>query len=161
MLVRTIMTPRAETIGPDETLEFAATRMRERGVGALVVCEGEELLGILTDRDIVVRSTARGRNPAEADVRSAMTPQLISCRADEDLESAVRRMEEGAVRRVVVVDEASRAVGMLSVDDIALRGPPLAGEIIEHVLAPERPVQRGTWPWWEEALAEGPTAPAP
>ncbi|HSN13993.1 MAG TPA: CBS domain-containing protein [Anaeromyxobacteraceae bacterium] len=161
MLVRTIMTPRAEVIGPDETLEVAATRMREAGIGALVVCEGEELLGILTDRDIVVRSTAQGRNPAEADVRSAMTPQLISCHADEDLEGAIRRMEEGAVRRVVVVDEASRVVGMLSVDDIALRSPSLAGEVIEHMLAPERPVHRGTWPWWEEALAETPAASAP
>ena len=159
MLVRSVMTPRAETIGPDETLEHAASRMRELGLGALVVSDGEEPLGILTDRDIVVRSTAHGRNPAIADVRSAMTPQLISCRVDDDLETAVRRMEEGAVRRVVVLDEGSHVVGMLSVDDVALRSAPLAGEILEHVRAPERPVQRGTWSWWEEALAEGPATP--
>lgn len=152
MLVRNVMTPRAETIGPGETLESAASRMREVGIGALVVCEEEELLGILTDRDIVVRSTAQGRNPAQADVRSAMTPQIIACREDEELEGAVRRMEEGAVRRVVVLNEEQQLVGMLSVDDVALRSPALAGEIIEHVLAPERPIQRGTWGWWEDAL---------
>jgi CBS domain-containing protein len=152
MLVRNVMTPRAETIGPGETLESAASRMREVGVGALVVREEEELLGIITDRDIVVRSTAQGRNPAQADVRSAMTPQVISCREDEELEGAVRRMEEGAVRRVVVLNEEQQLVGLLSVDDIALRSPALAGEIIEHVLAPERPIQRGTWGWWEDAL---------
>src|SRR5512139_2557863 len=76
MLVKEFMTRRAETIEPDETLETAARRMRERGVGALVVCEAGRAIGILTDRDIVVRSTAEGAPPAEADVRGAMTPQV-------------------------------------------------------------------------------------
>lgn len=152
MLVRNVMTPRAETVGPDETLEFAARRMGELGVGALLVCEGEEVLGILTDRDIVVRSVARGREPSQADVRSAMTPQLISCREDDLLEEAVTRMEQGAVRRLAVMDEGEHPVGILSVDDVALRSPMLAGEIIEHVRAPERGVRATTYEWWEEAL---------
>ncbi len=151
MLVRDAMTPQAETIGPDETLQAAAGRMRELGVGALVVCEEGRVVGILTDRDIVVRCIAERGSPAESDVRSAMTPQVIHCREDEELEGAVTRMERGAVRRVVVLDEANRLVGLLSVDDVALHSPALAGEIIEHVRAPERPIQRGPWPWWEES----------
>jgi CBS domain-containing protein len=150
MLVKDVMTRRAETIGPDETLQSAAARMKEVGVGALVVCDGDRPIGILTDRDIVVRGIAGGRNPHEADVRSAMTPQVIECRDDEELEGAVMQMERGAVRRVVVLDAAKGLVGILSVDDIALHSPALAGEIIEHVHAPERPIHRGPWPWWEE-----------
>ncbi len=150
MLVRDVMTDRAETIGPDETLQAAASRMRDLGVGALVVGEEDRVIGILTDRDIVVRGVAEGRGPAEAHVRSAMTPQVIDCCEDEELEGAVTRMERGAVRRVVVLDAARRLVGMLSVDDVALHSPALAGEIIEHVRAPERPIRRGPWTWWEE-----------
>lgn len=155
MLVRDAMTYRAETIGPEETLQIAATRMKELGVGALVVCEDDRVLGILTDRDIVVRSTATGTAPGEATVRSAMTSQVIECTEGDELEAAATRMEGGAVRRLVVVDASQKPVGILSVDDIALRSPALAGEIVEHVRAPERPVQRGPWPWWEAPDAPG------
>jgi CBS domain-containing protein len=149
MLVRDVMTYRAEAIGPNETLQTAARRMKELGVGALVVCDDGRVLGILTDRDIVVRSTAEGISPADADVRSAMTPQVIECCEDDELEGAATRMSRGAVRRLVVLDASKKLVGMLSVDDIALRSPALAGEIVEHVRAPERPIVRGPWPWWE------------
>ncbi len=149
MLVRDAMTYRAETIGPNETLRAAARRMKESGVGALVVCDDERVLGILTDRDIVVRSIAEGVAPAEADVQSAMTPQVLDCYEDDELEGAATRMASGAVRRLVVLDASKNLVGMLSVDDVALHSPTLAGEIVEHVRAPERPVIRGPWPWWE------------
>lgn len=150
MLVRDVMTHEAEKIRPLETLEAAARRMKERGVGALVVSDEEDhVIGILTDRDIVVRAVAAGGAPASATVESAMTPQVIACSADDDLEGAAIRMEKGAVRRIVVVDAAHRPVGMLSIDDIAPRSPALAGEVIEHVHAPERPISRGPWPWWE------------
>lgn len=150
MLVSEAMTRRAEIVGPEETLEEAARRMRDAGVGALAVCEDDRIVGVLTDRDIVVRSIAAGREAAAAEVRSAMTPQVIECREDEDLVAAAARMEAGAVRRLVVLDAARRVVGLLSVDDVALHLPALAGEIIEHSRAPERPVRHGPWPWWEE-----------
>lgn len=143
------MTHRAETIGPNETLQAAARAMKQVDVGALVVCDESGVIGILTDRDIVVRSSAEGRNPAEADVRGAMTPQAIDCCDDDELEEAARRMAGGGVRRLVVLDASGKLVGMLSVDDVALHSPTLAGEIVEHVRAPERPVTRGPWPWWE------------
>lgn len=150
MLVREAMTLRAETIGPDATVRTAARRMKERDVGALVVCEDESVVGVITDRDIVVRTLAEGWDPDASLVRAAMTPQVVECTDAEELEGAVTRMERGAVRRVVVLDTGRRLVGLLSVDDVALHSPALAGEIIEHVRAPERPIQRGPWPWWEE-----------
>ncbi len=143
------MTYGAETIGPNETLQAAARAMKQVGVGALVVCDEGRVIGIITDRDIVVRSVAEGKNLAEGNVRSAMTPQVIECCDDDELEGAATRMASGAVRRLVVLDASKKLVGMLSVDDIALHSPTLAGEIVEHVRAPERPIIRGPWPWWE------------
>lgn len=153
MLVVDVMTPGAETIGPDETLQTAARVMREQGVGALVVREAERLVGILTDRDIVIRSTAEAGDPSRERVRSAMTAQLVTCCDYDELEGAVLRMERGAVRRLVVLNAAQGLVGMLSIDDVALHSAALAGEVIEHVRAPERPIQRGPWPWWEDPAA--------
>ncbi len=149
MLIRDVMTRRAETIGPDETLQVAARKMKQVDVGALVVCQDEKVIGILTDRDIVVRAVAEGRDPSEVAVRNAMTPQVLECSEDDELEGAATRMARGAVRRLVVLDASKALAGMLSVDDIALHSPALAGEIVEHVRAPERPILRGPWPWWE------------
>jgi CBS domain-containing protein len=149
MLVRDAMTHRAETIGPDETLEEAARRMRESGVGALTVCENDRLIGFLTDRDIVVRSTAAGEDPTVTDVRSAMTPQVVWCSEDDPLTDAAEIMERMAVRRIAVLNADKRLVGVLSVDDVSLFSRTLAGEVVEHLRAPERPVERGPWPWWE------------
>jgi CBS domain-containing protein len=151
MLVRDAMTFGAGTIGVNDTIAAAARQMRDEGIGALVVTDDAgHVAGILTDRDIAVRAVAEGMDPKRTLVRAAMTSQVLECEDVEELESAVSRMEHGAVRRIVVVDAADRLVGLLSVDDVALRSPALAGEILEHVRAPERPIQRGPWPWWEE-----------
>lgn len=149
MLVRDAMTKSVEMLGPNETLAQAARRMRDVGVGALPVCEDGQVVGFITDRDIVVRAVAAGRDPAVAKVRDSMTAYVVDCRDDEDLADAAARMEDRAVRRAVVLDSAEELVGMLSVDDIALHSQTLAGEILEHAHAPERPVHRGGWPWWE------------
>ena len=152
MLVADAMTRRAETIEPDESLLAAARRMRDVGIGALAVCEDARVVGVITDRDIVVRGLAAGCDPATTQVRSAMTSHVIDCQDDEGLVEAAARMEAGAVRRLVVRDGAGKLSGLLSVDDVALHSPTLAGEIVEHARAPERPVQRGPWPWWEEPV---------
>ena len=149
MLVREVMTRGAESIAPNESLQMAALRMREVGVGTLVVCEEGRPIGIITDRDIVVRGIAAGRDPVLAEVRSAMTPQVVFCSEDDDIPTAARLMEGHALRRIAVVDPEERLVGMLSVDDLALHSRVLAGEVIEHASMPERPADGGVWPWWE------------
>ena len=150
MLVKDAMTRRPETIGPGEPLTAAARAMRAAGVGALPVCEGERLVGMITARDIVVRSVAAGEDPRTALVRGAMTPQVLSCVEDEELERAATLMDEHAVRRMPVVDAFGALVGIVSVDDLALFSRALAGEVIEHSREPGRPVERGGYPWWEE-----------
>ncbi len=149
MLVKEVMTRPAEVIGANETLQEAARRMRGAGIGALAVSDGGRLIGVITDRDIVVRATAEAWDPAATRVRSAMTAQVISCSPDDDLARAAAVMGEHAVRRIFVLDPAERPVGMLSVDDVALHSRPMAGQVIERTSVPERPAVAGPWPWWE------------
>ncbi len=139
MLVKEAMTRRAETIGPEQSLETAARVMRALCIGALPVCERDRLIGFVTDRDIVVRAVAEGRDPRLATVRSAMTPQVVYCSEDDSLDIAAHRMEERSIRRIMVLDGHRRLVGMLSADDLALVARGLAADVIERSREPDRP----------------------
>ncbi|WP_242392420.1 CBS domain-containing protein [Anaeromyxobacter oryzisoli] len=146
MRVGEAMTVRAETIGPDEALEAAARRMRDTGIGALPVCESDRLVGMITDRDIVVRGVAAGLAPGAAKVRDAMTAQVVYCFEDDELGRGAELMEQHAVRRVMVLDRQKRLVGLLSVDDLAMVSRMLAAEVIEHSREPTLPVEHGGAP---------------
>ncbi len=136
MLVKDAMTIGAETVGPDESLQRAAEKMRVRGVGALPIVSNGRVLGIVTDRDITVRAVAAGKDPARTPVREAMTPQAFWCFEDQDTREAARIMEDRAVRRLMVLDREERLVGMLSVDDLALASERrLAGEVLDRATA--------------------------
>ena len=144
MQVRDVMTRGVETIAPDASLEEAAARMKEMDVGSLPVRDGERLLGVVTDRDIVVRGTAAGEHPRAVTVREVMTPVVVTCTEDQDVTAAARLMEGQQIRRLPVVDAAGRLVGILSLGDLAVRtgDERLAGEVVEQVSEPtgsERP----------------------
>ncbi len=119
MRVGELMTKNLETIEAREPIRAAALRMRTCNIGALPVLEGGTLVGMLTDRDIAVRSAALGQDPNTTPVREVMTTTVITCDADEKLERAEQMMEEKMVRRLVVVDADRRPVGLLSLDDLA------------------------------------------
>jgi CBS domain-containing protein len=138
MLVKEAMTHRAETIGPDETLQSAARRMRALSIGALPVCEHDRLVGMLTDRDVVVRAVAEGRDPSRTRVREAMTPQVVYCFESDSLDVAAQVMEERSVRRLMVLDAGKRLRGMLTADDLALVARGLAADVLERSREPER-----------------------
>jgi CBS domain-containing protein len=145
MLVREAMSRRAETIGPDETLQAAARKMRELSIGALPVCEHDRLVGMVTDRDIVVRSLVDGRDPTKATVRTSMTPQVFYCFEEEPLHNAARLMEDHSIRRLMVLDQQKRLVGLLSADDLALVARGLAADVIERSREPDRAGRGSTW----------------
>ncbi len=140
MFVREIMTRHAATVGADETLESAARKMKELGIGALPVLERGQLSGILTDRDLAVRAVATGADPTRVSVRDAMTAQVIACREDDEVEEAARRMEERAVRRIMVLDREGDLSGMLTVDDLVVASMALAAGVLRHSREPELPV---------------------
>src|ERR1044071_5976720 len=103
MKVNQIMTAHARCVGPDNTLVEAAGLMRELDVGALPVCEDDRVAGIVTDRDIVLRSTADGRAPNSTAVRDVMSPGVVHVSADQDVDEAARVMEERQIRRLPVL----------------------------------------------------------
>ena len=122
MLLQEICTPDV-VYCPAETSVLAAARlMRARHVGALVVVDptddGQIPLGLITDRDIVVEVLATERNPAEMTVRTLMRTPVVLARASEQIAPAMERMTAHGVRRVPVVDEHGRLVGILTLDDL-------------------------------------------
>jgi CBS domain-containing protein len=120
MLVKEVMTPQAEWIGPDTPLVDAAKKMRDMAVGSLPVGENDRVIGMVTDRDIACRGVAANMNPAEAQVRSVMTKDIVWCFDDVDIDDAAHMMEDRKVRRLTVMNHDKRMVGILSVDDLSL-----------------------------------------
>jgi CBS domain-containing protein len=104
-------------ISPSQAAADAVTLMRKENVGCLVVCDGERMLGIVTERDLMRRVLAVGK-PLTLPVSECMTPNPVVVHRKEPIAAAVRRMEEGGYRHLPVVDEAERLVGVLSVKRI-------------------------------------------
>ena len=126
MQVREIMTENPACAMPDMGLQEVAQLMRDCDCGAIPVVENQnsgKCIGIVTDRDIVMRCLADGKNPLTCRAQDAMSSQVITVYADERLEDAIRAMEDNEIRRIVVVDENDRCIGMLSQADIALNAP--------------------------------------
>jgi len=138
MKLKDVMTKNVESVAPETCLKDAAEKMRSLDVGVLPVCENDKLVGMITDRDITVRAVAEGRDPNRESVRSAMTQDLCYCFEDEDVEKAAKLMEERQIRRLPVFDRNNRAVGIVSVGDLATRTRDdyLSGEVLERVSEP-------------------------
>ncbi len=117
--VRDVMTGIAVMLRPDQTLTDAACAMRDHAVGCVLVAVGDELRGLITDRDIVVRAVAESRDPAEVQLSEVSSLDIAVVGQDDDVADAFRIMRQRAVRRLPVV-EGSRAVGMVSLGDLAL-----------------------------------------
>src|SRR3712207_3632586 len=111
MRVRDVMTPDPKVVQARATLEEAAAIMALLHVGPLPVVDQGRLVGVLTDRDIVVRSVAAGADPVQATVAEAMTAEAITCHPDDDVAEAARLMKEYHVRRLVVVDPDGQPIG--------------------------------------------------
>lgn len=139
MTVGPIMTRDVECTRPDASLYEAARRMKDLDIGVLPVCgEQGRLLGILTDRDIVVRGVAEGQDPVMTRVRSVMTTPVVTVFEDQDIGDAVRIMEQHQIRRAVVVSRHRRLAGILSLGDLAAGGvdSDAVRQVLERVSAP-------------------------
>lgn len=136
MKVRQAMHHGASWVGPEEQLTEVAERMRKDDVGALPVGENDRLIGMVTDRDIVIRGLCGKFDPLQLTVRDVMTEPILYCTANEELEDAVRIMEGRQLRRLPVIDEDRRMIGMLSLGDIAASGSSsLSAETLRAVSA--------------------------
>ena len=141
MQIREIMTGGVAVIHPDSTLDEAAAEMKRLDIGLLPVCDGNQLVGIVTDRDITVRSVAQSEDPTSHQVRDIMTPDAVSCFEDQDVAEAARLMQEKQIRRVLVLNRDERLVGVVSLGDLAAvtGNEQLAGETLERVSDPTPP----------------------
>ena len=135
MLVSEIMTRDIESIGPDDTLQDAAMRMKLSGVGPLPVCENQSVVGMLTDRDITLRAVAEGLDPATTTVRDVMSAEIVCCFDDQEVEVAARLMQSKQIRRVLVLDRDKKLVGIVTLGDLASEAVDTqrAGEILHQV----------------------------
>lgn len=138
MKVSDVMTRAVDVIHPDATLDEAAERMKRLDIGPLPVCEGDKLLGIITDRDITVRATAESRDPATTRVSEIMTPEVVFTYDDEDLKEATKLMQEHQLRRLVVLNREKKLVGIVSLGDLAVetKDDKLKGEVLEQISKP-------------------------
>jgi CBS domain-containing protein len=136
--VREVMTRDVETVLPDMSLKEAAELMRTLNVGSLPVVDGEKLVGIVTDRDIVVRAVAMGMDPNSSRVSKAMTSDVESVFEDEDINVAMRKMREEQIRRILVVERDTRKLmGIISLGDIAQSmDEKAAGKALEDISEP-------------------------
>lgn len=117
MQISKIMTTYAEAITPDQTVSEAATRMADIDSGALFVEEGTRLVGVVTDRDIVIKAIAKGLT-LDTPVKEIMTSELVTCTAEEEVREVAERMAEAEVRRIPVIDEHKCLVGVVSLSNI-------------------------------------------
>lgn len=133
-----IMTREVEIVQPDDSLQLAARKMRDRDIGFLPVCDGTTLIGVLSDRDLTIRALAEGMDGAVMLSRDLMTTPAIYCFDDQDVSEAARIMEEKQIRRLVVLSRGDeRLVGVISLGDLARKeSADLSGSVLQKVSEP-------------------------
>lgn len=145
--VSEVMTRGVRTLSPGDSVVRAAQAMGELNVGAIPVCEGDQLVGIVTDRDIVVRSVAQDCRPGTTMLGDVMSGNVRWARADDDVDRVLSEMTRLQIRRMPVVDARQRLVGILALGDVAAKDKQQAREVatslagISTPAAPDRSKQ--------------------
>lgn len=141
MQVKDLMSKKVQMVYADTPVAIAAEKMRTHDIGMLPVRDGDELIGTLTDRDITVRATANQLHPEMIRSQDIMTPNVISCFEDQDVEEAGRIMHENKIRRLAVMNRQRNLVGILSIGDIALGtgDMKLVGALVQRVSMSDAP----------------------
>ena len=135
--VMEVMTSDVKVVRPDESVQKAAAIMSEQDVGALPVCDGTRLKGMITDRDIAVRAVASGHG-VDTPVREVMTEEVIWCSEDDDLQDLLKRMGNDQIRRVPSARYASRnLVGIVVLGDLAIEQDPGVDEALREISMPD------------------------
>ena len=136
MKVKEVMHTGVSWVEPDAKLAEIAKIMRSEDIGAVPVGEKDRLVGMVTDRDIACRALANGKDPGKLTAGDVMTKGIIYCRDDEEVDDAIRIMESKQVRRLPVIDDNKRMVGMLSLGDISHGvSREMSGEVLQAVSA--------------------------
>jgi len=133
MKVREIMTSNVECLGPESSLKEIAQEMKSLDVGFIPICENDRLVGTVTDRDIVIRHVADGRDVNTTQVREIMSREIIYAFEEDDVKTVAERMREKDVRRILILDENKRLVGVVSIGDISKVEEKVSGKTLHDI----------------------------
>jgi len=139
-----VMTRGVEVIAPAESLQHAAQLMDELNIGALPVCDGARLVGMITDRDITVRATAAGLPAADTCVSEVMTEQTRWCTDDQSVDEVMKQMGDVQIRRLPVLNAKKEIVGIVSLGDLATRQSAHVDETLREISTPSQPDRPGS-----------------
>lgn len=134
-----LMTRLPVSVHPYDSLQRAAQLMDELNVGSLPVCKGRRLLGIITDRDITVRATAAGLDPASTEVEMVMSERVRCCSLRQSAADVLQHMSTVQIRRLPVLDDDGNLVGIVSLGDLAARRPEGVQEALACISLPAAP----------------------
>lgn len=138
--IREVMTPDPRTISPQESVQRAAQMMDELNVGAIPVCDGDRLVGMITDRDITVRSVAAGQAPDATCVADVMSTDVRTCTSNQEVGEVMHQMGDVQIRRVPVIDQDShRLVGIVSLGDMAAKHSAQVDRTLDEISTPAEP----------------------
>jgi CBS domain-containing protein len=142
--VSDVMTRGVRTLSPDDTVMAAAQAMQELDVGVIPVCRADQLVGMVTDRDIVLRGVAQGCAADRTPLDDVMSRDVQWCFDDQPLEEVLEQMREAQIRRLPVVDRDEHLVGIVSLGDVAVKADETrAGEALESISEPAEPDRSG------------------
>jgi CBS domain-containing protein len=132
--IRDVMTSNPCSIDAEKPVAYAAKMMRDEDVGLAPIVEGDKLIGMLTDRDIAVRVVAEGKDPGQVTVKEVASKQVVTIDPQQDLDEALRIMAKHQVRRLAVVEEDGKLVGVVAQADVAREGDDArTGELVEEI----------------------------
>lgn len=135
--VENVMTANPRSVDPETDVAEAARILRDENVGSLPVVRDGRVTGIVTDRDLAIRVLAERRDPRSTRVADVVSGEPVTVRADQDLDEALRLMAHHQLRRLIVVEDSDRLVGILAQADVALTGDEeRAGEVVEEISRP-------------------------
>jgi CBS domain-containing protein len=137
MFVRDVMTAQVNFVASDTPVNEIARLLRDQDIGSVPVADGEKLVGMVTDRDLVVRGMADGVDPRSLRARDVMSPQLVCCAEDQTIEEVLEHMGQEQVRRMPVVDANRRLVGVVSLGDLSRAAQRPAGNALKEISEPE------------------------
>ena len=140
MQIKDVMTRDVEVIEADATVQEAAEVMKREDIGILPVLDGQTLIGTLTDRDIVLRGVAEGRDLRSTRVSEILSREVMYCFEDQEIEEAATLMGDKQIRRLVILDHEQRLAGIVSLGDLAVDSPNKkpAADVLNRVSRPGR-----------------------
>jgi CBS domain-containing protein len=130
-----VMTTDVKVVRPDEPIQTAARQMADLDVGAIPVCDGKRLQGMVTDRDITIRAVAQGLG-GDTKVSEVMTRDIVWCEEDETTQDVLDRMADAQIRRIPVIDKDRNLIGIVALGDLALEDEDNVDETLRDISMP-------------------------